>query len=286
MSEPTLMRMSEEGSGPSPHPTQGPKTDRDSLKNSGSLPPSRTNFKTLLVVPAYNEEEALPNTLASLQDLPPGFEIVIVNDGSTDGTKQIAENAAAESRVPCHVLTLPVNGGIGVAVQTGYRFAATRGLYRYVIQFDADGQHPADALPLLVDRCERDNLDLCVGSRFTGESPNGFRSTLLRRIGIRFFSWLIGFLSGTKVTDPTSGLRCAGPNVWQRFAEHYPEDYPEPESLFWCARNKLRIGEIPVEMSHRQGGVSSIRPSRAIYYAIKVSLAIVFDRLRKSENAI
>lgn len=239
-------------------------------------------FKTLLVLPAFNEEEALPKTIASLQNLPDGYEILIVNDGSRDRTAAVAESLA--SRPPLHVVHLPVNSGIGVAVQTGYRFAAVRGTYRYVIQFDSDGQHPAAAIPQLVQRCEADGLDFCVGSRFLDPSTGGFKSTALRRVGIRFFSWLIGFLSGVRVTDPTSGFRCAGPAAWRRFAEHYPEDYPEPESLFWCARNRLRIAEISVTMLDRQGGVSSIKLHRAVYYTIKVALAIVFDRLRRSET--
>jgi glycosyltransferase involved in cell wall biosynthesis len=242
-------------------------------------------FKTLLVLPAFNEEEALPKTIASLQELPAGFEILIVNDGSRDHTRQVADELSRTSRVPCHVVHLALNSGIGVAVQTGYRFAAARDQYRYVIQFDSDGQHPAAALEEMVDRCERDGLDLCVGSRFLDPASGGFQSTAVRRLGIRFFCWWIRVLSGARVTDPTSGLRCAGPAAWRRFAEHYPEDYPEPESLFWCARNKLRIAEVPVAMLDRQGGVSSIHPGRAAYYTIKVALAILFDRLRKPENA-
>ena len=243
-----------------------------------------TPFKILLVLPAFNEEEALPKTIASLQSLPAGFEILIVNDGSRDRTRAVADELARTSATPCHVVHLPINSGIGVAVQTGYRFAATSGRYRYVIQFDADGQHPPAALSNLVERCERDQLDLCVGSRFVDPASGGFRSTAIRRVGIRFFCWWIGILSGVRVTDPTSGLRCAGPAAWKRFAEYYPEDYPEPESLFWCARNKLRIAEEPVTMLDRQGGQSSIRFGRSIYYTIKVALAILFDRMRKAEN--
>ena len=233
------------------------------------------------MMPAYNEEEALPRTVATLNQLPDGFEILVVNDGSTDQTGSVATRLT--SRLPIHVLHLPVNLGIGVAVQTGYRFAARRGGYEYVVQFDADGQHDAVAIAALVERCRRDGLDLCVGSRFLDPAGAGFRSTAARRVGIRFFAALIGALSGVRVTDPTSGLRCAGPRAWRRFAEHYPEDYPEPESLFWCVRNGLRVGEVPVTMSERQGGVSSIRRFRTAYYMAKVTMAIVFDRLRGQE---
>jgi glycosyltransferase involved in cell wall biosynthesis len=227
-------------------------------------------MSALIVIPAFNEEDALNGTVATLQSLPAGFEVLIVNDGSRDKTGPLAEQLARTSRVPLHVVHLPVNSGIGAAVQTGYRYALERGSFKYVIQFDGDGQHDANYLVPLVEKCDREALDLCIGSRFLTETPEGFQSTYSRRIGIRF-------------TDPTSGYRCAGPRAWQRFAEHYPEDYPEPEALFWCARNRLRVAELPVIMHERQGGVSSIRQLKAVYYMIKVSMAILFDRMRRVE---
>src|SRR3954471_24972763 len=123
-------------------------------------------MRNLIVIPAYNEEEALPQTVARLQRLPAGFEVLVVNDGSKDRTKDVANALVHTSRLPIHVAHLPVNCGIGVAVQTGYRFAVTDGGYRYVIQFDADGQHDADYVPALVETAEKNDLDLCVGSRF------------------------------------------------------------------------------------------------------------------------
>ncbi len=239
-------------------------------------------MRCLIVIPAYNEEEALPKTLATLDQLPDYFEVLVVNDGSRDRTPQVAEQAARGSRTPIHVVHLPMNCGIGVAVQTGYLFALKHGGYRYVIQFDADGQHDVSALPLLVQECERQQLDVCIGSRFVEGA--GFQSTFQRRLGIRFFAWLIRLLSGARVTDPTSGFRCVGPRVWKHFAEHYPEDYPEPESLFWCARHQLKIGEIPVVMHARQGGISSIQRWKPVYYMVKVTLAILLDRLRRREQ--
>jgi glycosyltransferase involved in cell wall biosynthesis len=240
-------------------------------------------MKNLIIIPAYKEEEALPKTLASLQSLPDNFEIVVINDGSPDRTGEVAERAARESKIKVHVVHLPVNGGIGVAMQTGYLFCAKRGIYKYAIQFDADGQHDAGCLQKLVEASEAAGLDLCMGSRFLDTSDDNFQSTFTRRIGIRFFCMLISGLSGIPVTDPTSGFRCAGPRAWQHFSERYPDDYPEPESLFWCARNKLKIGEIPVRMHERQGGVSSIRRLRTVYYMLKVSLAIMVERIRKKE---
>ncbi len=239
----------------------------------------------LIVMPAFNEEEALPKTLAKLAllPLPQGYDVLIVNDGSRDCTAQVAASMGSSLPFPVYLVNLPVNSGIGAAVQTGYRFALATGRYKYVIQFDADGQHDPRALTSLVQHSEQHNLDLCIGSRFLNYHENAFRSTFLRRIGIRFFAKLIRLLSGVPVTDPTSGLRCAGPRAWRRFAEHYPEDYPEPESLFWCARNRLRVGEIPVVMHERQGGISSIRYLKTAYYMLKVTLAILFDRLRARE---
>jgi glycosyltransferase involved in cell wall biosynthesis len=240
-------------------------------------------MKNLVVVPAYNEEEALPRTLADLETLPPDFEILVVNDGSLDDTGNLARCLGRASRLAVHIVHLPANCGIGAAVQTGYLFAARTGSYRYVIQFDADGQHDASYIPALVAECEAKGLDLCVGSRFL-KGQAGFHSTFFRRLGIRFFGGMICLLSGIKVTDPTSGFRCAGVRAWSSFARHYPADYPEPESLFWCARNRLRIGEAPVRMRCRQGGVSSIRYLRSVYYMVKVSLSILIDRLRAREH--
>ncbi len=239
--------------------------------------------KNLVVVPAYNEEETLPGSVEALDQLPPGYDVLIVDDGSTDATGVVAEKiAATPGRRSIRVVHLAENCGIGVAVQTGYLFAREERDYRYVVQFDADGQHDATSIPELVACCEREQLDLCVGSRFLG--TDGFRSTAARRVGIRFLSTLVRALSGRRVTDPTSGLRCAGPRAWSAFARRYPDDYPEPESLFWCLRNGLRTGEVPVSMERRRAGESSIGSLRAAYYMVKVTTAILVDRLRRREG--
>ncbi len=240
-------------------------------------------MKNLIVLPTYNERSTLRRTIARLQELPASFELLIVDDGSTDGTGAIADELPRESRLPLRVVHLRENCGIGVAVQTGYLFAVQNPGYRYVIQFDADGQHDAGSVLDLVRVAAERELDLCVGSRFIHEDPEGFRSTRLRRLGIRFFCGLLKLLSGIRVTDPTSGLRCAGPRAWKRFARRYPDDYPEPESLFWCLRHGLHVGEVPVRMHERQGGRSSIRSLVSLYYMAKVTLAIIVDRVRRKE---
>jgi glycosyltransferase involved in cell wall biosynthesis len=240
-------------------------------------------MKNLVVIPAYNEEHALPDVVADLHRLAAHYDWLIVNDGSTDGTRLTAERLARASHGRGHLIHLPHNCGIGVTVQTGYLFAAWKTGYEYVIQFDGDGQHDAGYVETLVDECRRRGLDLCIGSRFIDVIADGFRSTAARRAGIRLFCVLIGSLAGTVVTDPTSGFRCAGPRAWKSFAQRYPDDYPEPESLFWCLRNGLRVGEVGVRMRERQGGVSSIRRFRALYYMTKVSASILIDRLRARE---
>lgn len=242
--------------------------------------------KNLVVIPAHNEEDSLPGTIDKLQSLPDDFELLVVNDGSSDFTSQLAHELAGTSRLPLHVVDLPLNGGIGAAVQTGYLFAAEAQKYDYVIQFDADGQHDVQSIVTLVERCERFDLDLCIGSRFLEADGGGFQSTFSRRLGIRFLSALIYLLSGVRATDPTSGFRCAGPRAWMDFAQQYPDDYPEPESLYWCLRNKLRVGEVAVIMYPRQQGVSSINAVRAAYYMAKVTLAILIDLLRPKEDPL
>ncbi len=241
-------------------------------------------MKHLIVIPAFNEQDCLTGTVTALQRLPSQFELLVVDDGSTDHTAEVAERLAEISHLPLHIARLPFNCGIGAAVQTGYLFAAMKGSYHYVVQFDGDGQHDAASIPALVQACEDQGLDLCIGSRFLNATADGFRSTHARRIGIRFFARLITSMTGSRVTDPTSGLRCVGPRTWRRFAQDYPDDYPEPESLAWCGRNGLRIGEIPVRMFSRLAGSSSIRPIGSVYYMIKVTLAILVGRLRRKEQ--
>ncbi|MEM9826483.1 MAG: glycosyltransferase family 2 protein [Planctomycetota bacterium] len=252
-------------------------------------PPDVTNEspeRHLIVIPAYNEEKSLAGTIDKLSALPDHFDVVVINDGSTDQTSAVAHGLVPRWDGRLHVIDLVINGGIGVAVQTGYRFASSQCDYTCVIQHDADGQHHAGDIVALVRHCRRHDLDLCIGSRFIHESDDNFRSTRPRRLGIGFLSTLIGFLAGQRVSDPTSGFRCAGPRAWALFAEHYPDDYPEPESLYYCLRNGLRVGEMPVTMHARTEGVSSINATRAVYYMTKVTLAICVDLLRPKEKML
>lgn len=249
---------------------------------SGKAPPVTGPDRVLAVVPAFNEEEALGDCVRELLSVCPQVDVLIVNDGSTDATAKVAGQLAQESgRVQW--TSLPFNCGIGATVQTGLMFALAN-QYSFAVQYDGDGQHDPKYIIPMVEEAREKGLDLCVGSRFIDVHSDSFRSTRLRRIGIIFFARLIGALASVKVTDPTSGFRVYRRKAIELFAEHYPEDYPEPEALFRCARNGLKVGEYPVQMRERQGGRSSIRYMRTAYYMVKVTLAILVDRIRSKEK--
>lgn len=235
----------------------------------------------LVIIPAYNEEEAIVQTIHSITETLGDADIVIVNDGSTDRTEDEIRDQCGENR-SITMLTLPYNCGIGAAMQTGFLYALKND-YDTAIQFDGDGQHDAGFIADMLVYSREKKLDLCIGSRFIESDGDGFRSTTARRFGIRFFSRLIGLLIGQNVTDPTSGFRVYGKAAIRAFAENYCDDYPEPESLFWGVRNGLKVGEFPVRMQCRQGGTSSIGLSRSMYYMVKVTAAICIDRIRRKE---
>ena len=226
--------------------------------------------KLLIVIPAHNEEASIVNTVQDILDHAPGFDYVVINDCSKDRTLQrCRENGL-------NVIDLPVNLGIGGGIQTGYRYAVEHG-YDVAVQFDGDGQHDASYLQAMADRLERDDLDMVIGSRFI--ENEGFQSTGLRRFGINFFKFLIKLLYGGTITDATSGMRMCSRRVMEEFSVDYPQDYPEPETVARLLRKKYKVQEIPVVMRERSAGTSSINPAKSVYYMIKVSLAILVERL-------
>ena len=197
---------------------------------------------------------------------------MIINDCSVDRTREICEEKGY------NIVNLPINLGIGGAVQTGYKYALEYG-YDVAVQVDGDGQHDPEFLDTMAKHLMDNHLDMVIGSRFI--EKQGFQSSRLRRVGIVFFSKLIFLLTGHKITDPTSGLRMIGRNVMQVFAADYPRDYPEPETVVAVLRRGMKIEEIPVIMKEREGGVSSISLKKSVYYMIKVTLAILIERIRK-----
>ena len=228
-------------------------------------------MKKLIIIPAFNEEANIEKTVESILKDSSGFDYVIINDCSKDNTRKICEQKGY------NIVNLPINLGIGGAVQPGYKYAVRNG-YDMAVQVDGDGQHDPRFLEEMADYLEEHNLDMVVGSRFI--EKQGFQSSGLRRVGIRFFTVLIKFLTGKTITDPTSGLRMVGKNVLQIFAEEYPKDYPEPETVVGILRRGMKVEEIPVIMHEREGGVSSISMKKSVYYMIKVSLAIIIERIR------
>lgn len=225
------------------------------------------------MIPAYNESAAIRELVLSLRKQHPDYVPLVINDGSRDQTASEALLAGAK------VVSHPFNLGIGGAVQTGYKIARQEN-YDAVIQIDGDAQHDPAYLAAVLEPILSNRLDLCIGSRFL-TSSSSFKSTFTRRIGIRFFSRLLSSLTGVHLTDPTSGFRATGRKLIACFAEYYPIDFPEPEAIKIAKRLSARIGEVPVSMRARQGGVSSIRYLSTLYYMIKVTFAILIDTLKE-----
>ncbi len=231
------------------------------------------DLKRIAIVPALNEEETVGRVIGEIGDFDPGFDVVVVDDGSTDRTAGVAADRGA------HVLRLPFNLGIGGAMQTGFRFAFERG-YDIAVQIDGDGQHDPGELPKILGPVLAGEADLCVGSRFTGKGE--YRSSFVRRIGIKIFASVVSAVVGQKVTDTTSGFRAVNRRGIALFAADYPHDYPEVEATVMCVKHKLRLREVPVEMRERGGGASSITALRSIYYMTKVLLAIFVGLFRRN----
>lgn len=229
--------------------------------------------KRLIIIPAYNEEECIETTVRSIQEKAVGFDYVVINDCSTDRTAEICR------KNNFNMVDLPVNLGIGGAVQTGYLYGVYHG-YDEAVQVDGDGQHDPAFLVEMAQIMEQKNLDMIIGSRFL--EKKGFQSSLIRRIGIRYFTFLIKGITGVTITDPTSGLRLVNRETMELFAGNYPKDYPEPESVVAILRKGKKVEEIPVIMKERMGGVSSISAYKSVYYMIKVTLAILIESIRSN----
>ena len=228
-------------------------------------------MRKLIIIPAFNEAENIEKTVQNIIDTVTDFDYVVINDCSTDNTRQICE------KNKFNIINLPINLGIGGAVQTGYKYAYEYN-YDIAVQVDGDGQHDPAFLRLMAQILESENLNMVIGSRFI--EKEGFQSSKLRRMGIKYFTILIKLLTGVTITDPTSGLRMIDREVIEMFANDYPRDYPEPESVVAVICKNKKVKEIPVVMRSRQGGVSSINTKKSIYYIIKVTLAMVMERLR------
>ncbi len=233
------------------------------------------NEKILIIIPAYNEADSIGLVIDNLRINIPQADILVINDGSEDATSELAKAKGVM------VVDLPFNIGIGATMQTGFLFAQEKN-YTIAVQVDGDGQHNSEDIPILISSLQEKKADLVIGSRYIKRNEyNGYTSTVQRKVGIKFFSFLIFLLTHRYVTDPTSGFRAINRKSIEFFAKEYPSDYPEPESLILLFKKKFLFSEIPVTMDARQGGVSSISFTKAFYYMFKVTLSIVIGVLKQ-----
>jgi glycosyltransferase involved in cell wall biosynthesis len=210
--------------------------------------------------------------IEEIRAVDPELEVVVIDDGSRDGTAAAAERAGAK------VVRLPFNLGIGGAMQTGYQYAREHG-FDLAVQIDGDGQHDPRELTQLLEPILAGDADMAVGTRFAGGAR--YRPPFARRVGIEVFAWLVTLIVRQRVTDTTSGFRAVNRKGILLFASDYPHDYPEVETTVLVFRHSLRMAEVPVTMRTRVSGRSSITLFRSIYYMVKVSLALFIGLFRR-----
>jgi glycosyltransferase involved in cell wall biosynthesis len=231
------------------------------------------DVRRIAIVPARNEERAIGGVIAELRAFDPTLDIVVIDDGSTDRTGEVAAAAGAA------LVRLPFNLGIGGAVQTGFKYALEHG-YELAVRLDGDGQHDPSELSKLIGPVLADDADIVVGSRFAGGNGD-YRPPFARRIGIGFFARFVSLLVHQRVTDTTSGFQALNRLGIRLFAADYPHDYPEVEATVMVVKHRLRLKEVPVRMREREHGRSSITALRSIYYLVKVLLALLVGVFRR-----
>ena len=229
-------------------------------------------LKRVAIVPAFNEEKNVGRVIDELRTLDPGLDVVVVSDGSTDKTVEVAAEHGA------HVISLPFNLGIGGAVQTGFRYAWEEG-YELAVRLDGDGQHDPGELRVLVAPVVSGDADLAVGSRFV--SGGGYRSSAARRVGIRILARVVSLIARQRLTDTTSGFQAANRRAIRVYAADLPHDYPEVEGIVMAIKHRIRLVEVPVTMRERIHGRSSIGALASIYYMVKILVALFVDLFRK-----
>jgi hypothetical protein len=228
----------------------------------------------LAIVPAHNEAEVIAATVTEIREAVPHFDVLVIDDGSTDRTARRAVAAGAK------VLPIPFNVGIGGAVQAGYVYAEEHG-YDVAVQVDGDGQHDPRHIPDLLGRLDgAPAVDMVTGSRFLAAADGGYRSSAPRRAGIGIFARLVSAITRQRVTDPTSGFRMTNRKAICLFAHDYPHDYPEVEAILLMHAHRLNSCEVPVKMRPRTTGVSKITSTQPAYYMVKVLLAVFIGLFR------
>ena len=236
--------------------------------------------RILIVIPAYNEEENILKTYNSIVDFNrkngTTYKVIVINDGSTDSTLKILR----ENDIP-HVALIH-NLGIGGAVQTGYKYGYENG-FDIAVQYDGDGQHDVSYVKAITDPIVNGEADLVVGSRYIDPSESDFQSSFARRCGIKLISWATKLKTGETVLDTTSGFRAVNREIMGYFSKNYPTEFPESITNVECIKMGYRIKEVPVSMNEREGGVSSIRSGKIIYFMLNVVLSILISNVRRKK---
>lgn len=233
--------------------------------------------RRLIIMPAHNEAANLPVVIPEVLKAAPGYDLLVVDDGSRDQTAIVA------ARLGARVVSLPVNLGYGGAVQTGFRYAVRHG-YDLAVVMDADGQHDPSGIPLLAETVASGSADVAVGSRFRGRMD--YRQPWVKRVGMAIFAWIVSRITGRTVTDPTSGFQALNADVLRFFAfDNYPVDYPDADTLLVLHYAGFRVTEVPVTMRERFSGTSMHSGWRPFYYVSKMWLAIAMVILRQKTRA-
>ncbi len=240
-------------------------------------PPSAP-LRPLVVMPALNEERSLPGVLTELSTLEQRYDVLVVSDGSVDGTARVAREHGA------HVLELPINLGVGGAMRAGFVYAVENG-YDAVVQVDADGQHDPHDIARIVEAAVAESADIMIGARFAGTGAYTVRGP--RRWAMSFLSGTLSRLVGTRLTDTTSGFKLSGPRAIRVFAHDYPAEYlgDTVESIVIAHRAGLRIRQVPVEMRARSAGQPSHNPVKAAVFLLRAALALIVALSRPKPRA-
>jgi glycosyltransferase involved in cell wall biosynthesis len=237
-----------------------------------------TNPRPLVIIPAYNEEESLPAVLKQLAEQTPEYDVLVVSDGSTDRTAEVASEAGV------HVATLPFNLGIGGALRTGFAFAVRRG-YERAVQFDADGQHDPLAVQALLDGLDR-GADMVIGSRFAEGGAVTYEVSNIRRRAMRVLQWLVKVLVRHRFTDTSSGFRAFSRPMLEYFAQTYPVEYMDSvEALVQACNAGFRVEEVGVNMRGRTGGAPSTRRLRLVYYYVRLVIVLLASTTSRGQRA-
>ena len=235
-------------------------------------------MRTLIIIPAYNEEKSILNTVNSIIEYnkknKEKYDFVVINDGTKDKTEEIL----VENKI--NHIKLINNLGIGGAIQTGYKYAYNND-YDIAVQFDGDGQHDINYVKDIIEPIENNKANMVIGSRYIDKSKEGFKSSLSRRMGIKIISFFIKLFTRKKLYDTTSGFRAVDKEIIKIFSINYPTEYPEPVSEVTVLKRKYKIDEVPVLMHERQGGKSSIHAWKNVYYMINVTIAMFIESIKR-----